>query len=123
MSEQGDKKQNGFWAGVKEFYAAPFRVFAFFMGHYIKNRNRTKALMARADAKMLFQSAIMLTVVAWVVIGLSASPEDRGRLTDAVMGFWQDSKSLAEEKKRLDAEKELGIHPQSTQAQEAEAAQ
>ena len=120
MAEPNRNDENALWTAVKEFYAVPFRVFAFFMGYFIRNRNRAKAFMAKPRAKALFQGAIALTIAAWVVIGLSAAPEERSRLTDAVMGLWSDTQTLAEEKKRLDAEREQDQHPANTNMETAQ---
>lgn len=118
MNEPKRKDEHALWTTVKEFYAVPFRVFAFFMGYFIRNRNRAKAIMAKPRAKALFQGAIALTVVVWVVIGVAAAPEDRTRLTDAVMGLWSDTQALAEEKQRLDGQAD--VNPQPSNAETAQ---
>ena len=101
--------------GLRNYLRTPFVVIVWFMETYTKNRARMKAFMAEDGAKKMFQGAIMLTVVVWVVVGLSASPEDRNRLTNALMGFWDDTEALAEEKKRRDALKDLGLDPPNTE--------
>ena len=89
------------WNYLKVGYALPFRVFAFFMGHYIRNRNRLKVFMARPRVRATFAGAIVLTVLVWIGIGVFASDADRGRLTEAVKALWADTQALNAEKKRL----------------------
>ena len=94
------------WNYLKTGYALPFRVFSFFMGHYIRNRNALKVFMAQPRVAATFKGAIVVTVLVWIGIGLFASQDDRTRLTDAVMTLWQDTQSLNAEKQRLNAVKE-----------------
>lgn len=81
----------------------PFAVFSFFMGHYIRNRNRLKAFMAKPGASNAFMIAISVTMLVWIVVVFAASEADRTRFTDAAMGLWQDTQELNVEKQRLDA--------------------
>lgn len=90
------------WTYLKIGYALPFRVFSFFMGHYIRNRNRLKVLMARPRVAATFKGAVVLTVAVWLGVGLFASDVYRTRLTDAVKNLWADTQALNAEKKRLD---------------------
>lgn len=96
-------KENAVWVGVKEFYAVPFRVFRFFMHHFIRNRNRLKVFMSDGRVSSIFAGIIVITAAIWIVVAMNADETDRNRLTDAVEGFWSDTQALNEEKKRLNA--------------------
>lgn len=97
------KVQNAIWVYLKTGYAIPFRIFSFFMGHFIRNRNLLKAFMAKPGVSTTFTIIISVTMLIWIGIVLFASDADRGRLTDAVMGLWEDTQDLNAEKQRLDA--------------------
>ena len=97
---------NAVWAYLKTGYAIPFRVFSFFMGHFITNRNRLKAFMAQPRVATTFTIAIGLTMVVWIGIGLYASDADRGRLTSTVMELWDDTKALNDQKKQMNQQAE-----------------
>lgn len=89
------------WTIVKETYALPFRVFAFFMGHYLRNRARLRAVMARPRARRVFTGAIAATMLVWIVVGMMASDEDGNRLTEAARALWSDAQALGEQKKLM----------------------
>ncbi|HEY9163555.1 MAG TPA: hypothetical protein VIN57_03005 [Magnetovibrio sp.] len=95
--------QNFVWNYLKTGVALPFRVFSFFMGHYIRNRNRLKAFMSQPGASTTFTIIISITMLVWIGVVLFSTEADRTRLTDAVMGLWQDTQELNAEKQRLDA--------------------
>lgn len=94
------------WAYLKIGYAIPFRIFSFFMGHFITNRNRLKAFMAQPRVATTFTIVIGFTMVVWIVIGVYASDADRGRLTNAVMSLWEDTRDLNEQKKQMNRQAE-----------------
>jgi len=100
--------QNAVWSYLKTGYAIPFRIFSFFMGHFIRNRNRLKVFMAKPGVSSTFTIIISITMLIWIGVVLFASDADKGRLTDAVMGLWQDTQDLNAEKQRLDAIRDQG---------------
>lgn len=87
-------------------FALPFRVFSFFMGHFIRNRNKLKAFMSQPRVSTAFTLAISFTMLVWIGVVLFSTEADRGRLTDTVMGLWQDTQELNAEKQRLNAVQE-----------------
>ena len=73
------------------------------METYAKNRDRFRAFMAKPRVSLAFKIMLAFTVLAWIIIGFTASEEEGSRLTDAMQGFWSDAQDLNAEKKRLDA--------------------
>lgn len=100
--------QNAVWTLIKTGYALPFRVFSFFAGHYIRNRNRLKAFMARPGVANLFKGAIVVTMLVWIGVGFFASDAYRTRLTDVVKGLWADTQDLSADKQQPSASKTPG---------------
>lgn len=88
---------------VKAYLRVPFVVIVWFMETYARNRAKVKALMASPSATSLLAVAILLTIGAWIMIGMNAKDEDKTRLTDTVKGLITDTRALSEEKKRQDA--------------------
>lgn len=93
----------GLPAGLKAYLRVPFSMIVWVMETYAKNRDRLRAFMAKPRVSLAFKVLLAFTILAWVVIGFTATEEQGSRLTDALQGVWTDTQDLNAEKKRLDA--------------------
>ena len=67
--------------GLKAYLRVPFSMIVWVMETYANNRARVKDFMSQSKPADFFKIAIAITVLAWIVIGLSAKEEDGQRLT------------------------------------------
>lgn len=84
---------------LKSYLRQPFVMIVWFMETYAKNTARLRIFMAKPDVIKAFKLAIAFTMLAWIVIGLMASDEDRGRLTETIRTTWGEMQDVNEQKK------------------------
>lgn len=87
--------------GLKAYLRVPFVMIVWVMETYTKNRERVKSFMAKPRTAQVFKTAVVLTALVWIVIGLTANEEQGQRFTDAVKNFWTETQSLSDEKRAL----------------------
>lgn len=92
--------------GFRAYFRAPFVAIVWVMETYAKNRALLKQFMVRDRVANVFKIAIVVTVLIWLGIALTAKDEDGQRLTDAVKDFWSDTQDLSEQRKARQAEQE-----------------
>ena len=73
---------------LKSYLRQPFVMIVWFMETYAKNTARLRILMTKPGAIKAFKIAIMFTMLVWIVVGVMASDEDRGRLTETIRTTW-----------------------------------
>lgn len=89
----------GFTEGLKSYLRVPFVMIVWFMETYAKNTTRVRIFMAKPDVIKVFKLAIAFTMLAWIVIGVMASDEDRGRLTEKIRTTWGEVQDINQQKK------------------------
>lgn len=95
--------------GLKNYLRVPFVMIVWVMETYTKNRERLTHFLAQPRVATTLKWTIVLTMLVWVVVGLMASEEDRGRLTDALKGFWSEAQDINEQKKQLNRQKDMQV--------------
>lgn len=92
--------------GLKNYLRTPFVMIVWVMETYAKNRARLKTFMAEPRVLKTFKIAVAVTALVWIVVGFMANPEQGQRFTDAVKGFWSETKSLPEQRKAFQESQE-----------------
>ncbi|MDH5489008.1 MAG: hypothetical protein OEX17_03675 [Rhodospirillaceae bacterium] len=77
----------------------PFVFIVWVMETYTKNTTRARIFMAKPNVAKTFKLAITFTMLTWIVVGIMASDEDRGRLTEKIRTTWGDIQDINEQKK------------------------
>ena len=77
----------------------PFVYIVWVMETYAKNTARLRIFMAKPNVAKAFKLAITFTMLVWIVVGIMASDEDRGRLTEKIRTTWGDIQEINEQKK------------------------
>lgn len=78
---------------LKEIYLMPFNALAAAIRFFLKNRNRTKALIRRPNVAAIVKYGMLATLVIWLAIALLTKDEDGNRLTEAVKALWSKATS------------------------------
>lgn len=81
---------------IKILYGPWFKLFGFFYRTYKANRQRITALKQRRYVADVAKTAMVLTLVVWLVIWLFASEESRQQLTEAVKAGFQSRDAVGE---------------------------
>jgi len=83
-------------------YGPIFAVLDFFMRNYRANRKRLENMMSRKKVSFLFQSATIVLLVAWILIFIFASDENRNTLTQEITKSFGELKSFTKNTPTID---------------------
>ncbi len=76
---------------LKAAYAAPFRLISAAARTFVSNRKRLRRFTAKPGMANLMKFAMLATLLAWLVMALLASEEDKKRLDQAFKSFWPET--------------------------------
>lgn len=76
---------------LKHMWLAPFRLIGVVVGISISNRNYFHKIKEQSLISRVVRYGALLTIVAWLVISLLATSEERSRLSESVKHLWSEA--------------------------------